>query len=380
MFDAIEKIFAPASDFSETLNRDATRDHARGMSFANRMHGMRSFGLALGFVCVGSVLWIHDEPTLVWMLLATNAFLWPHVAHRLAIRNPDPARAELHNLAIDSALGGIWVAVMQFNLLPSVLLVTMLSVDKIAVGGLRFGARTFGILAAACALTWAAIGFPIGIESQPVVVIACIPLLVGYTLALSNVMYGLATKVARQNKLLMQLSNTDELTGLANRRQGFDAAAKALARHRRNSTATVLVVLDFDRFKDVNDTYGHPFGDDVLKAVAATLRKCSRETDTIARYGGDEFILVLADTDLQGAHVVAKRIREQLAVIKFAEAPGLRCTVSLGLAEAYADTKEVEDWIHQADGALYRAKAAGRDCVVSAPKVHRSAATSATHP
>jgi diguanylate cyclase len=193
-------------------------------------------------------------------------------------------------------------------------------------------------------------------------------------------MYGLATKVARQNKLLVRLSNTDELTGLANRRQGFDAAAKALARHRRNSTATVLVVLDFDRFKDVNDTYGHPFGDDVLKAVAATLRKCSRETDTIARYGGDEFILVLADTDLQGAHVVAKRIREQLAVIKFAEAPGLRCTVSLGLAEAYDDTTEVEDWIHQADGALYRAKAAGRDCVVSAPKVHRSGATSATHP
>jgi len=259
---------------------------------------------------------------------------------------------------------------MHFSLLPSVLLLTMLSVDKIAVGGVRLALRTTAVLAVACIGTAAAIAFPIEIETQTAVVIGCIPLLVGYPLAISNVMYALSTRVARQNKRLVHLSSTDELTGLANRRQGFAAAEHALARQRRNGGTSVLVVLDIDRFKEINDTYGHPFGDDVLRAMATMLRGCPRATDTPARHGGDEFMLVLSDTNLEGAHEVVRRIREQLALATFEKAPRLRCTGSFGLAEAHEEMVDVEDWIQQADAALYDAKMRGRDCVVSAPSMH----------
>src|SRR5206468_5338687 len=98
---------------------------ARALRFVNRMHRMRTLGLGLGFFCVASVFWIHHQPLPVWVLLAANAFIWPHAAWILAIRSADPTRSEFRNLTVDSALGGVWVASMQFNLLPSVLLAAM---------------------------------------------------------------------------------------------------------------------------------------------------------------------------------------------------------------------------------------------------------------
>jgi diguanylate cyclase len=99
------------------------------------------------------------------------------------------------------------------------------------------------------------------------------------------------------------------------------------------------------------------------------LRQCSRVTDTPARYAGDEFLLVMPETDLEGAAEMAQRIREHLAAATFDHAPGMRCTASLGAAEAHRDMADVEDWIQQADAALYRAKANGGDCLVSAPRI-----------
>lgn len=341
----------------------------RELRFVDRIHGMRTLGLGLGFFCVASVFRLHGEPPWVWVALALNGFVWPHAAWAIARRSVAPARAEFGNLALDSALGGAWVALMQFNLLPSVLLVTMLSVDKIAVGGMRLVLRTTVCLVAACVLTAAAVGSGVEIETPMSVVAACIPFLVAYPLAISAVTRGLSRKVARQNRWLTQISATDELTGLANRRQGFAAAEQALARHYRNGGPAVLVVLDIDRFKQVNDRYGHPAGDEVLRRVATTLRQCSRITDTPARYAGDEFVLVLPDTTLQGAVEMTKRFRERLAAEVFERAPGLRCTVSLGAAQAHCEMADVEDWVQQADAALYNAKASGRDRLVTAPIV-----------
>ena len=248
------------------------------------------------------------------------------------------------------------------------LLVTMLSVDKIAVGGPRFAWRTTACLLAACAATSAGLHFAVDLETPMSVVVACMPFLVAYPLAISVVMHRLATKVADQNRWLARVSSTDELTGLANRRQGLAAAAVALARYRRHRGSAVLIVLDIDRFKEVNDRHGHPAGDRVLRHVAKTLFENARITDTVARYAGDEFLMVLPDTNLEGAAELAKRIRA-----RFAEAleafPGVNCTVSLGAAEAYEDMADVEDWIQQADTALYRAKEGGRDRLVAAPKV-----------
>jgi diguanylate cyclase len=124
--------------------------------------------------------------------------------------------------------------------------------------------------------------------------------------------------------------------------------------------------MDIDHFKDINDRYGHPMGDDVLCSVAEVLRRCCRESDTPTRYGGDEFLVMLPETDLHGAEEAARRIRGELETLRFESAPDLRCTVSLGAAEAGRDITNVDVWVQQADGALYRAKAAGRDRFVAA--------------
>ena len=322
---------------------------------------MRTLGYGLGALCVASVLRLHDASLGWWLLLGFNGFLWPHVALLMSSRSANPKAVEIRNLLADSAMGGMWIAVMQFNLLPSVLLGTMLAIDKISVGGERLLMRATIGMVAGCVATSALLGFPVDLESPMPVIVACVPFLVIYPVAISTIAFRLARRVNDQNRRLEELGRTDVLTGLANRRQGLATAESELARHFRTSRPVALIMLDIDYFKRINDRYGHPAGDAVLRGVADVLRQCCRATDTPARHGGDEFLLILPETDLRGAEEVATRIRRTLAAMAFELAPGLECTVSIGAAEAGRDVVNVDAWIQRADAALYRAKGLGRD-------------------
>lgn len=357
---------------------DAANKARRGdLRFVGRVHRMRTLGLVLGGLCVASVLQLHDAPTAWWLVLLLNALAWPHVAWWWARRSAHPRDAEMRSLMLDSALGGMWVAAMQFNLLPSVLIVTMLAVDKVSVGGAPLLMRAFMLQAVACALTWALLGFPLDVVTPMRVLVACMPLLAVYPIAISNLGYVLANRVAHQNRRLEEMGRTDGMTALANRRKLFAVADAELARHRRTGRPLAMLVADIDRFKLINDRFGHPAGDEVLCGVADVLRTCCRATDTPARYGGDEFVVVLPETDLHGAEEVALRIRRHLEALEFERAPGLRCTVSVGAAEANLDITGVDEWLQHADAALYRAKSAGRDRFVAQASVVRRGAISA---
>ncbi len=354
-----ESTLADAGDAG--FGTPAGQRRARDVSFARRVHRLRTLGLGLGAICVTSVLWRQDAAIGWWVALVLNGFAWPHVALFAALRDAEPRRAEVRNLMLDAALGGMWVAVMQFNLLPSVLLVTMLVIDKVSIGGARLLARTLASLVAGCAITSALLGFPVDVATPMAVIYACLPFLVVYPMAISNVAYALARRVTEQNRRLEELGRTDVLTGLANRRQGFAVADAELSRHFRTGRPVSLLILDIDRFKSINDRYGHPAGDAILRGVATALRECCRATDTPARYGGDEFMLILPETDLPGAEEVAARIRRHLERMSFKLAPGLVCTVSLGASEANREIANIDAWIQRADAALYRAKDGGRD-------------------
>lgn len=336
---------------------------SRDRQFVDRMHRMRTLGFGVGALPIASVLYENGASPWLWMLLLFNALVWPHLAWWLARRSRDQRGAEFNNLMIDSAVGGAWVAVMQFNLLPSVLLVTMLTIDKIGVGGWRFLARTVPPQVAACVVVSALLGFPVQLESSMGNIVASLPFLVIFPLALSTVTYSLGHRVAQQNRQLERLNRIDMLTGLPNRRHWEEAADSELARYLRSRRPAVVMLIDLDNFKEVNDAYGHAAGDDVLRAVAQVLRTCVREIDTPARYGGDEFAVLLAETDVRGARKIAERIRTRFLETRGEGAAAQHCTLSIGLAEADRLLVDADDWVRRADAAMYGAKAGGRDRV-----------------
>jgi diguanylate cyclase (GGDEF)-like protein len=163
------------------------------------------------------------------------------------------------------------------------------------------------------------------------------------------------------------LATKDALTGLANRRTFMMRMDEALARHKRTQRAFAVVISDIDHFKSVNDTYGHPMGDEVLRQVAACFKKTLRETDFPARYGGEEFVIVLEETDEQGALVITNRLREEISKLVFQTEKGpLKVTISMGVSLYPAHGQDRQQLIDLADQALYVSKKGGRNRVTLA--------------
>ena len=159
---------------------------------------------------------------------------------------------------------------------------------------------------------------------------------------------------------------TDELTGLFNLRHFHDTLDNELERSRRFGTDVGLMLLDIDDFKAVNDTYGHQQGDIVLIEVARVLRRLSRDIDEPARYGGEEMAIVLPQTDIEGAELLAERMRaavEELEIDRLDGEGVLRVTASFGVASLPYCAKDKASLIAEADAALYRAKRAGKNRV-----------------
>lgn len=175
----------------------------------------------------------------------------------------------------------------------------------------------------------------------------------------------LQDELKNSNELLLELSNTDHLTKLFNRRYMMEALAKEVQRSIRNGGELSLIILDIDHFKKVNDCFGHQQGDVVLQTVALLLKKELRGYDCAARYGGEEFVAILPDSSLDEAVAVADRIRLAVQGAKFSgELAKLSLTISLGVASFSSESSHtVDDFIKLADDALYRAKGNGRNRV-----------------
>jgi diguanylate cyclase (GGDEF)-like protein len=156
----------------------------------------------------------------------------------------------------------------------------------------------------------------------------------------------------------------DILTGLSTYRVLRDRLAFEVERSRRNGESFAVLFLDLDRFKQVNDSYGHEAGNEILRGVAAEIRSAVRASDVAARYGGDEFVVILTRTDLAGASRVAEALRAGIeGVGRRLGYPAGVVTVSVGLAEFDPKQPTDGDLLVTADRALYRAKAAGRNLV-----------------
>ncbi len=202
-------------------------------------------------------------------------------------------------------------------------------------------------------------GFAYAPETSMTVVLASLPIMIIHTLAVSLSTYKLVRRVQSQNLQLQQFSRTDALTGLGSRHHWESQAEALLKKHHAEGVAATLMLIDIDRFKEVNDRYGHAVGDDVLREIAALTRK-HVATEGHGRLGGDEFVVVLP-LGIDAAMGAAERVRNAVEQLQFQRVPGLRSSLSIGLAQAPDGNLGLREWIEAADRALYRAKNAGRN-------------------
>ncbi len=175
-----------------------------------------------------------------------------------------------------------------------------------------------------------------------------------------------ADELAISNQRLQVLALTDELTGLPNRRYGIERLEQEWAVATRGTRPVTCMMIDIDHFKSINDTYGHPVGDQALKLIAQGLRQAARKQDIVCRLGGEEFLVICPDTDSTAGFQYAERLRHFVSSQTLYERGGnIYFTVSIGITDNN-NLNSAEDMLHQADERLYAAKAAGRNRTVGA--------------
>jgi diguanylate cyclase len=342
---------------------DEEGSRPNGLRFVLRIHRMRMLGTFLCMLPIASVLLERSSPAPLWILLALNAFVWPQLALWAGRRARDPVATEFRSLVLDSAFGGAWVAAMAVSAAPAAVFVTLLTADKIAAGGWRLLVRSTGALLAGFAITWLLLDLPFQPQASSRTLLACLPFMLLYTVALSSLTHRLRGQIVVQNRELQRLARMDPVMQVPNRPHFEAVAALELSRFHRSGRPASMLLIDVDHFKAINDRHGHGVGDMVLKRIASVLRETVRDIDLPARYGGDEFAVVLVDTHPQIAVAIAERIRQGVAQQVIAGQPGLAVSLSIGVAGASRHHPRLDAWVQATDAALYRAKAAGRNQV-----------------
>jgi len=300
-----------------------------------------------------------------WALLLLYCLSWPHLARALAQCHAKPMHVERRNTLIDSAGGGLWLVMMHFNLLPSALLIALLAMDCVGVGGGRLLLRGMLVQVVACGAAIAIFGLHPVLDTDRQELLASLPLAMLYPLAVAGMANRLNRRVHQQNRLLARIGSMDGLSELLNRAHWEEAVGGALDNLRADGRSASLLMIDIDHFKKINDYYGHVLGDEVIGRVGAIIRRSMREGDIAGRYGGDEFGVVLNGVNAATAAQIAERIRASVHAATFEQAEDLRCTLSIGIAQADLNMRNAREWIRQADTALYDAKTRGRNRLAS---------------
>jgi diguanylate cyclase len=338
----------------------------KGRSFAKRIYAPRTVGVALGFFTVAVSLHHLDAAAWLWLIAVFNAVLWPHLAYQWAKRSRRPYRAEWCNILVDSLLGGFWMGAMGFTAMPSITVVAMMAMHNVAAGGARLMIQGFLAQAAGALIAWLLVNPDIDFYSSPAQMYACLPVLVFYPIFVGWMSHQVTLKLWEHRNLLSTLSRTDSLTGLTNHGAWKDQLAMTFIISQNSRRPSTIALIDIDHFKTINDTYGHMVGDNVLREISKMLTVNLRTTDLAGRYGGDEFCVILPDTDAVQASQILERLRTVVADLHDPEHPALKLSLSIGLATRTPELSDADKWLNEADKALYAAKHNGRNRVVVA--------------
>jgi diguanylate cyclase len=334
----------------------------RGIALSRRIYLARVIVLSLGFLSGGSAAYQVHMSALLWALSILQCFIWPHIAYWLESRSSQPYRSAMRTLLIDSVIVGFWVPVLHFNMLPSTAIVAMTAMSNVGVGGPSLLWRGTIAQLAGAAIAVLLTGFHWQPVSTQFNVLASLPLIALYPLAIGALTYQLSRRLSQQRDKLDYLSKHDGLSGLLNRMHWETLVAEELTRGQRQRTPAAIILVDIDFFKAVNDLAGHAAGDEVIRRFADLLRINVCEIDRVARYGGEEFAILLPNAMLSEAIDCAERLR---LVLEQELLNGMRITASFGVAELRDEFTNASAWVQCADVALYGAKLGGRNRVIT---------------
>lgn len=348
-------------------------------------HINRTWSWAVLGALAGLHLWPVAPGIWVWGALALQFLLYPQLAYLQARRAPEPLAAEIRNMLFDSLALGVWSAAMGFPLWIAFLFGIGPCINLVAFQGGRGVLKALSVHLLGMALVWLVAGWRFEPHTSLPVSVLSIVCLSAYLVVYGLSAHARAVKLHQvrerlhrnekalqaqldeirllQNQLKDQVDR-DPLTGLFNRRHLAATMDRELARCARDDAPISAIMIDIDHFKQINDTHGHPVGDEVLKAVAAVLAQSLRAGDIACRYGGEEFLLLLPGTALETAKARAESMVHRVAELRMqVQELALEVQVSAGVAEAPLNATDAATLIQQADAALYRAKAAGRNRV-----------------
>ena len=348
-------------------------------------HLNRSGSFALLFAAIGSHLLSQDVGPLAWSLLALQFLVYPHLVYWRALRSRDGMRTELNNMVIDSVLLGAWAAALQFPLWISYAILICTTINLTVYRGRQGFVSAIVAIACGALATIAVLGLKFSPHTDwpsTALTMVCLSL---YLLIVANVAFTRNLRLSEaRNQLHQQLekihalqsqlseqANRDPLTGLYNRRYLDSTLLRELARCERDAEPLSLMLIDIDHFKQVNDTYGHLAGDEVLKNLATLLNEQARSADVVCRFGGEEFLLVLPNMPPAVARARADQWRTAFAARPIVvDTIPIQATLSIGIASYPEHGTSPQTLIRCADQALYRAKSQGRNRVVSFESPH----------
>lgn len=344
----------------------------------NRRNRTASF--AFLFPVLGSHLAFIHAGLLEWILLALQLLLYPQLVYWRARLSTDPLRAEMHNLLVDGVLFGMWVTAWGFPLWIAFILLISACLNLMIFQGRR------GLLNVILAMLAGvlAMGLVSGLRFQPdtslLTTSLCMLVLTLYILMFASDAYTrgvalrqsrkqLSTRIEEITSLQAQLQEQalrDPLTGLFNRRHLDSLLAQELDECRQSGAELSLVMIDIDRFKVINDSFGHLAGDEMIRAVADLLLRHAQEGDLACRFGGEEFLLMMPCTPLSVARQRSERLREEFEAMRVNFGGNdMQGTLSFGIA-GFPDQPSAPTLLQVADKALYAAKMQGRNRIIDA--------------
>lgn len=338
-----------------------SRTRNSSIRLIERVYAPRITGLGFAFVAVSSFLLQNESSSGLWALLIIWALIWPHIAFISAKNAKQPFKQEIINLFIDAFMIGFWVPVMSFSIIPSIAILGMHLLSIMSVLGLDMAVKGLFTELAGILVAVLIVGFDVNPDANTFQMIASIPMLLIYPLIVGYNAYHLSLKLAAKQSVLRKLSRTDGLTGLNNRMYWGEQLDHYFKLNQRNHTKASIVFVDVDHFKQVNDNYGHIVGDEVLQKIACLILECARESDICGRFGGEEFCILMPDTDSHSAETLAERLRLRVENSALHKEYLIKGSISLGVAEISSDMNSYSDWLALADRALYQAKEQGRN-------------------